>query len=106
MTNQSASKPGGRQKGRAKTGGRRKGTPNRTTRELREAFQEHETKLVTALIDLTKSDDEKVRLGAIRECLDRGWGKPAQAFSGTLNADTSLIELMQKIDGRGRNLPA
>ncbi len=26
----------------------------------------------------TKSDDERVRLGAIQAALDRGWGKPTQ----------------------------
>ncbi len=32
-----------------------------------------------ALLALTKSDDERVRLGAIQAALDRGWGKPTQA---------------------------
>ncbi len=34
---------------------------------------------VQALLTLTKSDDERVRLGAIQAALDRGWGKPTQA---------------------------
>ncbi len=38
--------------------------------------------LVDALLTLTKSDDERVRLGAIQAALDRGWGKPAQAVTG------------------------
>ncbi len=55
--------------------------PNKATRELKAAFQEHEKALVTALLALTKSDDERVRLGAIQACLDRGWGKPAQTVA-------------------------
>ncbi len=38
--------------------------------------------LVEALLALTKSDDERVRLSAIKECLDRGWDKPAPEALG------------------------
>ncbi len=60
-------------------GGRRKGTPNWVTAELKAAIQKHGDELVQALLALTKSDDERVRLGAIQAALDRGWGKPTQA---------------------------
>ncbi len=68
-------------KGEAKTAksGRKKGTPNKTTRDIKAAFQKHDDDLVKALIVLTKSDDENVRLKAIQACLDRGHGKPPQA---------------------------
>ena len=62
-----------------KTGGRRKGTANKATAEVRAAFQLHGDELVDALLALTKSDDERVRLAAIQAALDRGWGKPTQA---------------------------
>ncbi len=61
-----------------KTGGRPKGVPNKDRRGLKEAFQKHEKALVKALLALTKSEDERVQATAIKECLDRGWGKPAQ----------------------------
>ncbi len=67
------SKPGERR------GGRCKGTPNKATAEVKAAFQKHGQELVEALLALTKSDDERVRLGAIQAALDRGWGKPTQA---------------------------
>ena len=54
-----------------KTGGRRKGTPNKATAEIRAALQLHGDELVDALLALTKSNDERVRLGAIQACLDR-----------------------------------
>jgi len=60
-----------------KTGGRIAGTPNRVTAEVKAAFRKHRDELVNALLELAKSKDERVRLGAIKECLDRGWGKPA-----------------------------
>ena len=74
----------------SKTGGRRKGTPNRATAEIKAAFQLHGDELVDALLALTKSDDERVRLGAIQACLDRGWGKAVQGvqISGGLTVDT------------------
>lgn len=65
-----------------KTGGRQKGAPNRATHELKAAFQKHGDDLVGALLALTKSADERVRLGAIQAALDRGWGRPAQAVAG------------------------
>ncbi len=78
------------QKGHTKAGGRRKGTPNKATAEIKAAFQKHEKKLVKALLALTKSDDERVRLGAIQAALDRGWGRPSQAVEGTLDGDMTI----------------
>ena len=62
-----------------KTGGRQKGTSNKATTDIKAAFQKHGPALVKALIALTKSKDERIRLGAVQACLDRGWGKAAQA---------------------------
>ena len=73
---------------RLKTGGRRKGTPNQVTAELKAVFQLHGDELVGALLALTRSDDEKVQLGAIKECLDRGWGRPAQAVQVGADPDS------------------
>ena len=66
----------------SKTGGRRKGTPNKATAEIKAAFQLHGDEFVQALLALTKSNDERVRLGAIQAALDRGWGRPTQAVIG------------------------
>ncbi len=68
-------------KGHAKTGGRKKGVPNKTTAVLKAAFQKHQSALVKALVALTKSKDERVRLGAIEACLNRGWGGAAQSVT-------------------------
>ncbi len=62
-----------------KTGGRQKGTSNKATTDIKAAFQKHGPALVKALIALTKSKDERIRLGAVQACLDRGWGKSTQA---------------------------
>ena len=85
-----------------KTGGRQKGAPNKATRELKAAFQKHEKKLVKALLELTRSDDERVRLGAIQACLDRGWGKPAQAVQVGGDPNAPIIFNMHFADGLTR----
>lgn len=67
-------------KGQSKSigSGRKKGTPNKTNKDIKAAFRKHGPALVQALIKLTKSDDENVRVKAINSSLDRGFGKPAQ----------------------------
>lgn len=69
-------------KGSQKTGGRKKGSRNKATADIKAALQKHGQALVKALLALVKSKDEKVRLGAIKEALDRGYGRPAQAITG------------------------
>jgi len=75
---------------RKKTGGRPKGVPNKDRRGIKEAFQKHEKKLVAALLALTESTDERVRVNAIKECLDRGWGKPAQMIEANVQGDITV----------------
>jgi len=82
-----------------KTGGRRKGTVNQVTTEIRAAFQLHGDELVQALLKLTQSDDERVRLAAITAALDRGWGKPAQALQIKGDPDSPVIFHLRLGDG-------
>ena len=41
-------------------------------------------------IEHTKSEDERVRLGAIQAALDRGWGKPTRAIEAEIGIYDSL----------------
>ncbi len=61
------------------------------TAEIRTVLQKHGKDLVRALLALTRSDDERVRLGAITAALDRGWGKPAQALQIKGDPDSPVI---------------
>jgi hypothetical protein len=73
----------GRPTGRPKTGGRRKGVPNRTTAEIRAAAQKHGSEMITELVRLaTNATSEQARVAAIKEVLDRGYGKTAQPLTG------------------------
>ncbi len=73
-----------------KTGGRQKGVSNKATAEIKAAFQKHGAELVEALLALTKSDDERVRLGAIQAALDRGWGRPAQMVDANVQGEITV----------------
>lgn len=78
----------------ARAGGRKPGVPNRSTASLKAAFQKHEKALVKALIALTKSKSEDVRVRAIQACLDRGWGRVAQTVE---LPDTPAVVAIERI---------
>ncbi len=77
-------------KGCEKTGGRQKGTPNKATADIKAALRMHGDKLVKALLKLTESKDERVRLGAIQTAMDRGFGKAVQHIETELSVYDSL----------------
>ena len=91
----------------SKTGGRRKGTANKATAEIKAALQKHGDVLIDALLALTKSDDERVRLGAIQAALDRGWGKATQHIEAEISVYDSLsledkkalVAILESLDG-------
>lgn len=61
-----------------KTGGRVKGTPNHATREIKILARRHAHAAVRELARLmTQSESEQTRITAIKEILDRGYGKVA-----------------------------
>ncbi len=78
------SKPGERR------GGRQKGTPNKATADIKAALRMHGDELVKALLKLTESKDERVRLGAIQTARDRGFGKAVQHIEAELSVYDSL----------------
>ena len=73
--------------------GRPKGATNQATRDIKAALQKHGQALVEALLALTKSEDERVRLGAIKEALDRGYGKPAQPMTGEDGEGPAIVRI-------------
>lgn len=70
-----------------KTGGRTKGTPNKATLEIRDLARFYGPDAVAELARLAGlkgagSDNEQVRVSAIKELLDRGYGKATQVIAG------------------------
>ena len=71
-----------------KTGGRVKGSLNKATVEIKALAQEYgpaaiaRLALLSGLTDKPGSDSEQTQLGAMKELLDRGYGKSAQILAG------------------------
>jgi hypothetical protein len=60
--------------------GRQAGQPTHAARELRELVREHSPQIVAELLKLALgARKEAIRLAALRELMDRGWGKPVPA---------------------------
>ena len=64
-------------------GGRVAGTPNRATIEVKAIAQQHGDAMIAELVRIAKeSTSDAARISAIKEILDRGYGKAPQAVTG------------------------
>lgn len=70
-----------------KTGGRVAGTPNKATADIKEAARVHGPEAIDLLWLLARtSETDGTRVAAIKEILDRGYGKATQIIGGDENA--------------------
>ena len=62
--------------------GRKKGTPNKTTREMRELFQAEGPASVALLVQFRDDEtkDDELRKSCAESILDRGYGKPSRTL--------------------------
>ena len=88
-------------KGQPETGGRQKGTTNRATAEIKALAQEHGPAAIKKLVKLMDSKDERTRVAAIKELLDRGYGRPAQTIGGDPDKPMTMTINHLRLDGRG-----
>lgn len=66
-----------------KTGGRKAGTLNKATAEIKELARQYAPEALEALVKVIRSSDsDAARVAAIREVLDRGYGKSTQYIGG------------------------
>lgn len=66
-----------------KTGGRKKGVPNKVTAELKDLARQYTADAVRELARLMlNAESEQARVAAIKEMLDRGYGKATQLIGG------------------------
>lgn len=66
-----------------KTGGRTAGTPNKATADVKALAAKHGPDVIKELARLAKSaESEQARVSAIKELLDRAYGKSAQPVGG------------------------
>lgn len=68
-----------------KTGGRSLGTPNKATREVKDAARKHGPAAIKTLAALMKSaDTDAAKISAAKELLDRAYGKATQHVQGSI----------------------
>lgn len=73
----------GRKPGTPRTGGRLKGTPNKSTAEIKALAQKYTPAAMKELGRLAvQAESETARVSAIRELLDRAYGKASQPIGG------------------------
>lgn len=66
-----------------KTGGRVAGTPNKITAEIKALAREHAPEAIAKLVKIIRtSESDQASVAAVRELLDRGYGKPTQFIGG------------------------
>jgi hypothetical protein len=69
------------------------GRPSQTA--LRAALKPHEATAIQALVDCLSSEDEKVKLAAAREVLDRLYGKVEAGRDGPAwLSDEKIVEML------------
>ena len=71
--------------GRRPGSGRKKGTANKVTAEIKELAQKYGPEAIAELASLaTKAETEAARVAAIKELLDRGYGRAVQPIEGSM----------------------
>ena len=74
--------------------------------EVQELARQYAPKAIVELARLAlKAKNETVRIAAIRELLDRGYGRPRQAMELSVPADNPLQLLLDEIDALSRIEP-
>src|SRR5262245_54567988 len=85
--------------GRRPGSGRKKGTPNKVTAEIKELAQQYGPEAIAELARLaTQAESEAARVAAIKELLDRGYGRAMQPIEGSMTYGVSeqLAELFRE----------
>jgi len=85
--------------GRRPGSGRKKGTPNKVTAEIKQLAQQYGPEAIAELARLaTQAESEAARVAAIKELLDRGYGRAVQPIEGSMTYGVSeqLAELFKE----------
>ena len=74
--------------------------------EVQELARQHAPAVIVELARLAlKAKSETARIAAIRELLDRGYGRSRQAIEVSVPAGDVIQQLLDDIDARSRNEP-
>jgi hypothetical protein len=83
-------------------GGCKKGTPNRSTRAIKELAQKHGAEVIEELARIAfTAESEFARVAAIKELLDRAYGKSTQPVAANVLTGPSeeLRRMLEEHDG-------
>ena len=71
--------------------------------DVQELARQHAPTVIVELARLAlRAKSETARIAAIRELLDRGYGRPRHAMEVSVPADNPLQRLLDEIDARSR----
>lgn len=83
--------------GKREGAGRPAGAPNKATREIKELAAQHGPAMIRRLVELaTGATAESTQVSAIKELLDRGFGKAAQPQTGPDGESSPVIEVVYR----------
>lgn len=92
--------------------GRKAGAPNKVTAEAKEIARKYGPGAIEALAEIaglvedkTAADSDAAKIAALKELLDRAYGKAPQSITGEGGEGPVLLELMNLVDGKTRGLP-
>lgn len=81
-----------------KTGGRVKGSVNRVTADIKALAQSFGAEAIQTLVSIaTTSESDQAKISAVKELLDRGYGKALQAMeiSGKEGAPAVTVKVVK-----------
>ena len=78
-----------------KTGGRKAGVPNKANAKLKALAQKHTPEAIGELVGIMRSSEsDAARVSAIKELLDRGYGKARQPITGDDEGNELVIRIL------------
>lgn len=83
----------------AKTGGRVKGTPNKLTADVKEIARGYGPEIIGLLIKMARDDEtpHAAKVAAMKEIMDRGYGKSTQPISGAEDAPPIQVRAITEV---------
>ena len=85
--------------GKREGAGRPKGSLNKATADIKALAMQHAPEVMQELARLaTQAESEAARVAAIKELLDRGFGKAKQSIDADVNA-TLVVEIVRFGEG-------
>ena len=83
-----------------KLGGRPPGSPNKITAEIRAVAQRHAPDAFAELARLAReAQSEQTRVAAIKEILDRAYGRPTQPIEGDGQGGAVIVNVVTGVRG-------